>query len=201
MRSKLFFACALALAFIATVASASAQADYAARDAESRYAIGVGISGFNPGWSAPILYGPTVWADYRAPFISRFVSGLAVEGEYHGLVANTQTIYGESSKQNSIGAGLIYHPGILRFHSVRPYVKALGGLGWTPVYNVNGPPFVVTTFGGGADYNLSYHLAIRADYEYQMWGGVPSYSNPGHDGTDNPQGLTLGVLYRFGSRR
>lgn len=207
MRSKLFCTGILALLLPLAAKSASAQADYAARDAISRFAVGGGISGFNPGWGSKIMYGPTVWGDYKAPFISNFISGVAIEGEFRSILWNTDrwnTAVSDYKDANSrlttLSGGLIYHPRILKFHAVSPYVKYLAGVGWTPFWRGWGPPFVVNTLGGGADYNLSRHLAVRAEYEYTLWRNVPSYEHPGQSGTDNPQGITLGVLYRFGAR-
>lgn len=200
MRSK--FLCALFFALFVPMmaAPATAQADYAGHQGQSRFAVGGGISGFNPGWGSRINYGPTVWVDYKPPFITKFVPGLGVEAEYRSTLNTTDHFYGEDSHFTSVGGGVTYHPRIAKFRRASPYVKYLGELGWNPVWKAYGPPFAVYDFGGGIDYNLSRSLVLRGDYEYSIWSGVRSFTHPGTISKDNPQGITLGVLYRFGGR-
>ncbi len=72
-----------------------------------------------------------------------------------------------------------------------PYAKVLAGRG---VYNFSGNvaniAYNLYTFGGGADYDLTRTLNLRADYELQTWSGFPL-------GSFHPSLLTLGVACHF----
>ncbi len=82
-----------------------------------------------------------------------------------------------------------------RLHFTRgrlvPYAKVLVGRG---VYNFSGNAaniaYNLYTLGGGADYELTRSLNLRADYEVQSWLGFPL-------GTLHPNLFTLGVAYHF----
>ena len=94
-------------------------------------------------------------------------------------------------KQNTIKGGLIY-----KYHNiyhVRPYVKALGGLGSmdfpsrNPLYTHD--TFTMFAVGGGAEYRVWKTVYVRGDYEYQYW---RDFFGP-H--TLNPNGFTIGASY------
>lgn len=72
-----------------------------------------------------------------------------------------------------------------------PYAKVLLGRG---VYNFSGSianiAYNLYTVGGGADYELTRTLTLRADYELQTWLGFPL-------GNLHPSLLTLGIAYHF----
>ena len=72
-----------------------------------------------------------------------------------------------------------------------PYAKVLVGRG---VYNfsnnVANVAYNIYTFGGGADFQVTRSINVRADYEYQNWAGFPL-------GTLHPSVGTIGVAYHF----
>ena len=89
------------------------------------------------------------------------------------------------------------------------WARVLAGGGWitTPYYpaidSLKGSYFAFAP-GGSIDYRVSHRLIVRADYEYQFWPsfqGPPTYSPTGapiqHNGGLTPNGVSLGILYRF----
>jgi opacity protein-like surface antigen len=56
---------------------------------------------------------------------------------------------------------------------------------------------VTTTYvyspGAGFDYDLTSHLAIKVDGQYQQWSSVPTASGKLHSTVG-----TIGLVYRFG---
>jgi hypothetical protein len=90
--------------------------------------------------------------------------------------------------------------------------KFVAGGGWitTPYYPAAGSlkgSYFVYAPGATVDYRLSHRFLVRADYEYQFWpsfAGPPSYSSSGalvlHNGGLTPNGVSVGVMYRFLNR-
>lgn len=85
------------------------------------------------------------------------------------------------------------------FGHFRPYADFLFGYGiikYERPQIVNGKPYtsdnsLVYTYGGGLDYELSRHWAIRADLQRQRW--KVGDNNPAF----HPVQMSLGVRYRF----
>ena len=63
------------------------------------------------------------------------------------------------------------------------------------VANVRSDTRTVLAPGGGVDYQIGRHFAVRLDYEYQFWRAIFGPRDL------NPNGLTLGAVYSFGGRR
>jgi hypothetical protein len=85
---------------------------------------------------------------------------------------------------------------------VHPYGDFLFGRGEMnyvpPGYNFNDFTYLVSTTyvyspGAGFDYDLTNHLAIKVDGQYQQWGSVPTASGKIHSTLG-----TIGLVYRFG---
>ena len=189
------FICALLL--VSASVRATGQVVYSAEGGRTRISVGGGISGFNPDLGGRGFWlGPAVWAEYSPAFFRGPLGGLGIAAQGRGIVWNSSN----GGYEATVGGGFIYHLGFIRSHRISPYVKALGGLGWNPVYQVEGPPFPVYQFGGGVDYNLNPRISLRGDYEYQIWTHVPSYSHPSQLSTDSPNGFTIGAMYHFGGR-
>jgi opacity protein-like surface antigen len=85
-----------------------------------------------------------------------------------------------------IGPRIFLHRGPLI-----PYAKALYGRGvYNFTDNIANVAYNIYTFGGGADYQITRSINIRADYEFQTWVGFP-ISNL------HPNVITAGVAYHF----
>jgi opacity protein-like surface antigen len=199
MRCKWLYMSILVLSLMIAVAPASAQAVYSAEQNTSRLAVGGGISGYHPDFGGGIVLGPALWVDYKPNFFHGILNDVGLEGEARGVLWN-RGAQGSGFYESTVGGGFIYHPGFARHHSIAPYVKVLGSLGWNPAYKNYGPPFLVYSLGGGVDYRFSHRITFRGDYEYQLWEGTPSSQHRGHASTDSSQGFTIGALYNFGRR-
>ncbi len=196
MRSKLVLAALLTLSTLPIFS----QVAPAAKISGLPLGVGAGFSDYNTDYYKPFLpywtgrmYGVSAWADYRV----WHGLGVEVEGNYISGGApkprsnNGGPIYG-SLKQANIQGGLIY-----RYHQiyhVRPFVKALGGIGRIDFPDNN--PFytqednAIYSVGGGLEYRVWNNLYARGQYEYQWWSGFRS-------GTQslNPAGFTIGATY------
>jgi hypothetical protein len=77
-----------------------------------------------------------------------------------------------------------------------PYVKFLMGAGELnfPGGAGHGGYFTMVP-GGGLDYRLNYHFAVRGDYEYQFWPSAPGLGLPAQG--LNPNGFSVGIGYRI----
>lgn len=175
--------------------------------------VGGGASRFNMD-CGPFIYGATcymngitVWVDWNLQRLPGpvLLHGLGIEVEGRdidfGLTsALSNSAVGDSGsnlRQDTGLAGVIYH--WRRYRGVRPYGKALAGLG-----SIDFPPLraspagyrhddrTITAFGAGADLHAWRTIWIRADWEYQFWPNL--FGNP-HSLT--PTGITLGAVYDF----
>jgi hypothetical protein len=192
--------------FIFLPAALIAQNPKSAIGGEAGLWAGGEASSFNPDWSCSIswpvgcaheIYGAAALVDFNLN------SRLGAEGEarwlhWHGEGGQVESNY-------LIGP----HYRIFRIDRLSIWPKVLVGGGWitTPFYpkagSVKGSYFVYAP-GVTFDYRLYRHLVLRADYEYQLWpsfGGPPTTSATGkeilHDNGLTPNGLSLGVTYRF----
>lgn len=209
MQSKLLIGCISALLFIAATISASAQAVYAASEGHSSLSVGAGFSGFDQDWGHnPLVYGGTLWVDWRPPFFSGLLQGLNLEmlardaslnrGSYPPMYP---VVGGRPGlpRTDILGGDLLYHPRWVRFHKFEPYIKggmAFGSIDFTlsTAPNYSHDTRTVSLIGGGVDYRLIPRITLRGDYEYQWW---PGFLGPN---ALNPQGFTVGALYNFGHR-
>jgi hypothetical protein len=98
---------------------------------------------------------------------------------------------------------------LYRINRFSLWAKFMVGGGWitTPNYpeagSLKGSYFVYSP-GGTLGYRLSSHLSLRADYEFEFW---PSFAAPSttsssgtqvsHDSGLTPNGVSVGVMYRF----
>ena len=101
----------------------------------------------------------------------------------HNKSTSDSTVY---ERTYEIGPRVFVHRGPLI-----PYAKVMYGRG---VYNfrnnIANVAYNMYTFGGGADYQLTRSLNLRADYEYQTWMGFPIQNL-------HPSVITIGVAYHF----
>ena len=196
MRSKLVLAVLITLASF----SGMAQVAPAVKIGGLPLGVGVGFSDYDtdyyypdlPYWSGRMT-GVSAWADYS------LFHGLGVEAEGTYLLGNKPTsflpanqIYGSLSER-SIQGGIIYRYPRTVF-KVRPFAKALGGVGRIDFPSIN--PFYtyentgLFSLGGGLEYRLWRNVFARGEYEYQSWKDFRSGSQ-----SLNPNGFTIGATY------
>lgn len=158
--------------------------------------IGAGFSAFNPDYGKGHIDGGTLWIDYNLSGVRFVPRGFSVELEGRDL-SMTGSYTGEIRREDYAGIGALYH--WRHFQNFRPYVKCVGGLGNADYLVKNNRRYnqsrTVIAFGGGIDYRVFRTLWVRGDYEYQDWPDFfVGYRN---NGALDPQGITLGVVYRF----
>jgi len=85
MRLKLYVGLILALLFVCAAYSALAQTVPAAKEERIPFAIGAGVSGFNPDWGQGRILGETVWIDYTPTRVPSFLRGIGLELEARDL--------------------------------------------------------------------------------------------------------------------
>ena len=196
MRSKLVLAALIVLSSLPCIS----QVQPAAKISGLPLGVGVGLTDYDtdyyrpfiPYWSGRMI-GVSAWADYS------IFHGLGIEVEGTSLFANKPNprapgnpkFYG-GLKEETVQGGLIYkyHP---VFH-LRPFVKALGGVGRIDFPNTN--PFytqensALYSVGGGLEYKVWRTVYLRGEYQYQWWKSFRSGSQ-----TLNPSGFTVGATY------
>lgn len=195
----------LAVLFACTAYSSIAQVVPAATEKNVPWAVGVGLSGYNPDWEQGHLLGGTLWIDYTLPRMPAFLRGLGIDAEARDLN------YGRSSqspnlREDTAMGGLIYSwP---RYRNFRPYGKFLAGYGnrdaQSPTLLRYHDSRNIEAAGAGVDYRVTRSIWVRADYEYQFWpdmrfrivDNTPTPFAPMH-----PQGFTIGAMYHFGHPR
>ena len=207
-----YVALAFAAFFTCATCSALAQAVPAATEGRSPWAIGAGISGFNPDYGHGHLLGGTLWIDYTFTKVPSLLQGLSMEFEARDLNYDRNAPGVSTLRQDTAGGGLIYS--WRHFAKLRPYGKLLEeygnddyGLykhtvnGWVPGKRYHDSRNFLGG-GGGVEYLVMPRLWLRADYEYQSWPDF--FKHPGKNmsaGRLNPQGITIGAMYHFGNPR
>jgi opacity protein-like surface antigen len=183
-----------------------AQSPAAATGGTSSLWAGGEASSFNPDWgcssASPIqcwnnhVTGPTAFFDFNAR------PKWGAEGEARWLNWNGQ---GGMTIQNYLLGGRYR---ALRFHRLSVWAKLLVGGGWiqTPNYPQAGTlkgSFFAYAPGATLEYPLWHRLALRGDYEYQIWPsfyGSPTVSGGSvveHNHGLTPNGFSVGVTYRI----
>lgn len=152
------------------------------------------VSGVYTGLSGGKNFGVVVGADIGLPAWRSVRPQLEFRGLYpadHGLIDSQKDILG----------GL--RTDFLLNHRLRPYADFLAGRGEMR-YGINGyiyhnSIYIQTTAnvfspGGGFDYDLSQHLSLKVDAQFQRWDNTPTPSG----GIWAKIG-TVGIVYRFNS--
>ena len=106
---------------------------------------------------------------------------------------------GQVDSQKSILGGIKTE--FLLNRRLQPYANVLFGRGemhYNGGYQFGNQIYLLTTtnvysFGGGVDYGLTEHFAIRIDGQFQKWGYAPTSS-----GSIYPKVVNAAVVYRFG---
>ncbi|MGD0912881.1 MAG: hypothetical protein ABR928_13365 [Terracidiphilus sp.] len=81
-----------------------------------------------------------------------------------------------------------------------PYAKCLAGLAQNDFpFKIGTGRYFAIAPGGGVDYRLFGRIALRADYEYQLWPTAPGISGEPSNGM-KPNGFSAGFAYRIFGR-
>lgn len=140
--------------------------------------VGVGYVRAHPDYSPSSFDGFTVFGD------ADLWRHLGVEADFHRISGQVPNTLSETTYE--FGGRYRYPIGPLS-----PYVKLLFGAGTFSFGNsTQNGTFGIYSGGGGIDFLPVKHIVLRADFEYQRWGGFP------------PRGLqpnlfTVGAAYRF----
>lgn len=130
-------------------------------------------------------------ADLGLPPVRGFRPTLEVRGAY-------PVDKGQVNSQKSILGGVKTE--FLLHRHVRPYADVLFGRGeidYNGGYRFGNQIYLLTTtnvysFGGGLDYDLTQHFAVRFDGQFQKWAYAPTVS-----GNVYPKVVNAAVVYRF----
>jgi opacity protein-like surface antigen len=184
MRLNVIWA-ALLCAVISSAANLPAQVAPSAKLGGFPIGVGVGMSSYNLDYGpGRYMEGPVAWANVG------LFHGLGVDGSARSIFMFTPSAL--TRMQQSTFLGGVFYEGP-RYHIVRPWGRAAGGLGLIE-FPSNNPAYTRDTYSvfapsGGLDFQVSDHVAIRTQYEYQFW---KDYHGPKDL---NPQGWTVGVMY------
>lgn len=193
------------LALLLLPAALLAQSPAAAQGGKASLWAGGEFTTFNPDWfchsGSPFecwntqLMGPTAFFDFNVR------RKWGAEGEARWLNWN-----GKGVKISSYLVGGRYR--VVRFHRLTGWAKLLMGGGWIQASNYPEAGSLKGSFfayapGGVVEYPLWRRLALRGDYEYQIWpsfSSSPTYSNGTlvqHNNGLTVDGFSLGVTYRI----
>jgi hypothetical protein len=205
MRLRPFAAFPLAILIVFSACSASAQTAPDAKEKRLPWAIGAGLSAFNPDYDHGHLLGGTLWIGYYPTQVLQFLRGIGIEAEARDLNYGRSATQPADLREDVAEGGLIY--AWRHFRKFHPYGKVLFGFGNTDEETKKGFRYHDSrdfiSMGGGLEYRTYKNIWVRADYEYQSWPnffkhapvGVPLVVPPA--GRLNPQGFTVGAMYHF----
>jgi opacity protein-like surface antigen len=202
----------LAVFFACAAYSSLAQVVQAATEKNVPWAIGAGLSGYNPDWGHGHLLGGTLWIDYTPPRLPSLLRGISLEAEARDLNYGRSSNQPANLREDTAMGGLIYSwP---RFLNFRPYGKFLEGYGNTDYECVTLAQCDSTSAdrfhdsrtifggGGGMEYRVLPRVWVRVDYEYQSWPNFFKHPQSGAPaGRLSPQGFTIGAMYHFNQPR
>jgi hypothetical protein len=180
-----------AMVFLAGTPAARAQVAPAAKVGGIPITFGIGGADYNLDYGpGRRMQGPVVWAAVGV------FHGLGVDASARTIFMNTPSQLTRMQQSTFLGGVYYEKP---HFWIIRPFVRAAEGLGViefpsrNPAYTRDS--YTVWAPSGGLDFQVSQHVAIRGQYEYQFW--------KDYHGTHylTPQGVTLGVSYSLLRRR
>lgn len=189
--------CVLSVLSLLFTGSLLAQSAASATTRVMNISVGGEYSTFNPDWgclSASVL---SCW--------SRHLTGIAAVADVNHLVLPKLGVEAEARwlHWGGPGGGLIQSNYLLgpryrlvRFYKLSVYGKGLLGESWMTIPGGYGSHRYFTfAMGPTAEYKLTKRLAVRADYEYEIWPKFSGISTlPSHKLT--PNGLSFGATYR-----
>ncbi len=211
MRSKSILALALVFLFVSVACRVCGQVVPAATKNQLPLAVGVGLSGYDSGWDGT-LFGGTLWVNYIPNWTPNFLRGLGLEVEARDLnYGRSGSEPGEMREDTAQGGAIYSWP---HFQKFRPYGKFSEGFGDAEylVYSYVTDSYsthyhqtrTIWSAGGGAEYQVSQKVWLRADYEYQVWPHFFYYPYPPTyppKARLSPWGFTVGAMYHFGGFR
>jgi hypothetical protein len=188
---KIFLTLALLLAMISGARAAQAQGSMPTATRQLQLSAFGAVSGVYTGLAGGKNFSITAGGDLGLPPWRGIRPAIEVRGTFptdHGLI----------DSQKSILAGLKVD--FLLSHHLRPYGDVLFGrgqinygLGYIFGNNIYS---LTTTYvdaaGGGFDYMLSDHIAIKVDGQFERWGSAPTPS-----GTIYSKLGSAGIVYYF----
>ncbi len=192
MRWKLWILL-FAMSALASAAPACSQVTPSYQGHLKQVSLGIGLSGYNPGWGQGAMFGGAAWADWQPQFLPRGLRGLGIEMEVRDLSLDRHLPSEANVRQDTFSGGPMYLWS--HFTSFHPYGKFLIGHGSfdftsiSPFYSHDTRTFLAP--GGGFECRIHPGLWARADYEYQS---VQTLIGDVH----HPQGFTAGLAYNFG---
>jgi hypothetical protein len=189
---KIFLTLALLLAIISGARAVQAQGSMPTATRQLQLSAFGAVSGVYTGLGGGKNFSITAGGDLGLPPWHGIRPTIEVRGTYptdHGLV----------DSQKSILGGLKVD--FLLSHRLRPYGDILFGRGQMNYgafgYPYNGNNYSLTTTyvdaaGGGFDYMLSDHFAIKVDGQFERWGSAPTPT-----GTIYSKLGSAGIVYYF----
>jgi opacity protein-like surface antigen len=202
----------LAALIVCAASSILAQSAPAATQGNLPWAVGLGLSGYNPDDGHGHLLGGTLWIDYTVPHMPHILHGIGLEAEARDLNYGRSSSEPANLREDVALGGVIYS--WRRYRNLRPYAKLMAGYGNADQESTETTPVTIwhdsrtiMGGGGGVEYMAYRSIWLRLDYEYQSWPDFykhPSYGTPPifpPAGRLNPQGFTVGAMYHFSHRR
>src|SRR6187402_370645 len=178
-RNKKSLCVALSLLIFGAIGSTKMRAQAApAGIGHSSFQAGLGFSG-GPHYGGSRYYGGTFYTTYD------FTQHWGIEGD----IRQVNTTADNKLYERTYQLGVRYVRHYKGF--INPYGKIMVGRGGFNFYNDSANlAYNIGVLGGGVDLNVSRHINVRGDFEYQHWKGFPN-------GALTPKILTAGVAYHF----
>lgn len=188
---KIFLLLALLLALLSPAPSAAAQDSHATAVRPLQLSVFGAASGVYTGLQGGKNFSITAGGDLGLPPWRGIRPTIELRGTYpadHGLIDSQKSVLG------GLRVDFLLH------HHLRPYVDGLFGRGQIDygmgyIYG-NNVYSLTTTYvdaaGGGFDYMMSQHIAIKVDGQFERWGSAPTPS-----GTIYTKLGSAGLVYYF----
>lgn len=157
--------------------------------------IGAGVSDFATDWGSTRMVGITATVDWRIPIHAKMLHGLDIEVEGRELDWDKPSNIPQLRQETGLGGFkyAFYHRKRVSLYG--KFLAGVGGVYFPPKGTYSHDTRTVIAPGGGVDFRIGHGVSVRADYEYQFWRQLFG----AHD--LNPNGVTVGAIYSFGSRR
>lgn len=140
-------------------------------------------------------YGQRNFKGYMGYATFDFMEHYGVEFNIHQLNAPSPSKLYERTYE--LGGRYVRHYGI-----AHPYAKLMYGRGvFNYEFDVANLAYNIGAIGLGSDFNVTRHINVRADYEYQNWFNFRGFVSQGNVTSNSsslsPQLFTIGAAYHF----